>query len=171
MSYPQPRYLGEKGEVSSRFRPAGAPADLVMGPETDDPAQRRTHVHHLGTGATTGGAFGLYRWEMGPRPGGAGAHFHRTMTESFYVLDGTVRLFNGDRWIDGNPGDFLFVPEGGIHGFRNESGAPATMLILFTPGAPREGYFEELAEIATTGRQPTEEEWTELFLRHDQFMV
>ena len=34
-------------------------------------------------------------------------------------------------------GDFLFVPEGGIHGFRNESGAPASMLLLFAPGAPR----------------------------------
>jgi hypothetical protein len=63
------------------------------------------------------------------------------------------------------------VPEGGVHGFRNESGAPVSMLILFTPGAPREAYFEELAEIVSTGRKLTDEEWTDLYLRHDQYMV
>ncbi len=45
------------------------------------------------------------------------------------------------------------------------------MLILFTPGAPREAYFEALADIRTNDRQLSDEEWTELFRRHDQFMV
>jgi quercetin dioxygenase-like cupin family protein len=163
MSYPEPQYLGETGEISSTLRAAGAEPDLTMG--------TGTRVHYLGTGGSTNGAFGLYRWEMGPKPGGAGAHFHRTITESFYVLSGTVRLYTGETWVDGRPGDFLHVPEGGIHGFRNESGEPASMLILFTPGAPREAYFEELAEISTSGRQLTPEEWTDLYLRHDQYMV
>ncbi|RVX37856.1 quercetin dioxygenase-like cupin family protein [Nonomuraea polychroma] len=163
MSYPEAQYLGETGEISSTLRPAGGEPDLTMG--------TGTRVHYLGTGGSTNGAFGLYRWEMGPKPGGAGAHFHRTMTESFYVLSGTVRLYTGETWAAGRPGDFLHVPEGGIHGFRNESGEPASMLILFTPGAPREAYFEELAEISTSGRQLTPEEWTDLYLRHDQYMV
>ena len=45
------------------------------------------------------------------------------------------------------------------------------MLILFTPGAPRESFFEELAEITASGRKPSEEEMTEFYRRHDQFMV
>ena len=45
------------------------------------------------------------------------------------------------------------------------------MLILFTPGAPREGYFEALAEIAANGRRPTEDEWNDLYRRHDTQMV
>lgn len=45
------------------------------------------------------------------------------------------------------------------------------MLILFAPGAPRERYFEELAEIARSGRALTPDEWTELYARHDQTMV
>ncbi|WP_246064404.1 cupin domain-containing protein [Nonomuraea longispora] len=105
-------------------------------------------MHYLATGGSTNGAYGLYRYEMGPRPGGPDPHFHRTMTESFYVLSGTIRFYNGDKCADGRPGDFLF-----------------------TPGAPRESYFEELAEIATTGRRLSPEEWTELYLRHDQYMV
>ncbi|GLW96488.1 cupin domain-containing protein [Microtetraspora sp. NBRC 16547] len=171
MSYPEARYLGETGEASGVFRPASAPPDLVISAATEERPHKRTEVHYLSTGASTNGHFGLYRWEMGPGPSGPSPHFHRTITESFYVLSGTIRLYNGERWVAGKPGDFLYVPEGGVHAFRNESGEPASMLLLFTPGAPREAYFEELAEIAITGRQLSPEEWTELYRRHDQYMV
>ena len=43
------------------------------------------------------------------------------------------------------------------------------MLILFAPGAPREDYFRETAQIAAAGRQLSYDEWTELFARHDQY--
>ncbi|MFK4042409.1 cupin domain-containing protein [Nonomuraea wenchangensis] len=164
MSYPPIRYEGEKGTAGGVLRAGDLAPDLRMG-------KNGTQVHYLGTGDSTGGAFGLYRWEMAPNPSGPSPHFHRTITESFYVLSGEIKLFNGEAWATGRPGDFLFVPEGGIHAFRNESGAPASMLILFTPGAPREAYFEELADIANDGRELTAEEWTELYLRHDQYMV
>jgi mannose-6-phosphate isomerase-like protein (cupin superfamily) len=124
---------------------------------------------YLATGASTNGQFGLYRWNMAAEPSGPSAHFHKTISESFFVLSGTVRLFNGERWIDARPGDFLYVPEGGIHAFRNESGEPASMLLLFAPGAPREPYFETLAEVALTGRRLTPEEWEEFCLRHDTY--
>ncbi len=92
------------------------------------------------------------------------------MSESFFILAGTVRLFNGERWIDAKAGDFLFVPEGGIHGFDNEGDEPAAMLLLFAPGAPREGYFEALAEKAAGGRF-SDEEWLDLCRRHDNYFV
>ena len=163
MSYPDVRYLGEAGAVSAAYRPADAPPDLRIG--------ERTAVRYLATRASTGGDFGLYRWEMGPQRAGATPHFHRTISESFFVLSGAVRLYDGARWLDATAGDFLYVPAGGIHGFANESGAPASMLILFAPGAPREAYFEALAEIAASGRQLSDAEWTELYRRHDQYMV
>jgi hypothetical protein len=43
------------------------------------------------------------------------------------------------------------------------------MLILFTPGPPRERYFLELAEVAATGRTLSDVEWLELWARHDQY--
>jgi uncharacterized RmlC-like cupin family protein len=55
------------------------------------------------------------------------------MSESFFILCGMVRSFNGERWINATAGDLLYVPEGGRHGFRNESGEPASMLIFFAP--------------------------------------
>jgi mannose-6-phosphate isomerase-like protein (cupin superfamily) len=128
-------------------------------------------VHYLATSASTSGDFGLYRWEMNAQPSGPDPHFHRTISESFYVLSGAVRLFDGNRWVDAAPGDFLFVPPGGIHAFANESGEPASMLLLFAPGAPREQYFEEVAGIAASGRELSDDEWTDLYARHDQYMV
>ena len=87
------------------------------------------------------------------------------------VLVGTVALFDGTGWSDAGPGDFLYVPAGGVHAFRNRSGAVASMLMLFSPGAPREEYFAELARIGESGRSLSAQEWQELYARHDQVMV
>ena len=162
MSYPDPRYLGDTGEVSATLRRHDEPADL-----------RTTtgFCHYLATGASTNGQFGLYRWEMGPAPSGGSPHFHRTFSESFFVLSGTVKVYDGEHWVDAGPGDFEFVPEGGIHGFRNESGEPASMLILFAPGAPREPYFEGLMDIARRTEKPSDEEMADFFARHDNIYI
>jgi mannose-6-phosphate isomerase-like protein (cupin superfamily) len=121
----------------------------------------------LATTVTTHGEFGLYRVEMRPRAGGPKTHFHRSISESFFILDGTVRLFNGEKWIDAEHGDFLHVPQGGLHAFRNDSDAPADMLLLFTPGAPREEYFEQVAQMA----KATDEERAAFFDAHDSYFV
>jgi hypothetical protein len=44
------------------------------------------------------------------------------------------------------------------------------MLLLFTPGAPREDYFETLADAARREAMG-EEDWAQFFLRHDTFWV
>ena len=162
MTYPDPRYDGEHGEASATYRRADRAPDLVY--------RSGNSVHYLASGASTDGLFGLYRWEMGPEPSGPGPHFHRSIAESFYVLSGTIRIFDGSTWIETAPGDFVHVPAGGIHGFRNESGAPASMLLHFAPGAPREGYFEGLAEFAVSGK-PSDEELAAFYLRHDNVWV
>ena len=45
------------------------------------------------------------------------------------------------------------------------------MLILFAPGTPREDFFKELADISSSGRELSPSQWTDLYARHDQFMV
>jgi GNAT superfamily N-acetyltransferase/uncharacterized RmlC-like cupin family protein len=136
-TYPEPRYLGAEGEVTARVRHAGAAPDLIR--------RGGNTVHYLATGSSTDGLFGLYKFAFGPEPGGgARPHFHRTISESFFVLSGTIQIFDGRTWRDAEVDDFVHVPPGGIHGFRNESRAPASMLIHFAPGAPREAYFEGL---------------------------
>ncbi len=159
MTYPDPRYHGDGGEVSATHRDAGAAPDFVY--------PSGTKVHYLATGASTNGQFGLYRWEMAPGPGGPAPHFHRSMSESFYVLSGTVQIYDGADWVDCAPGAFVHVPEGGIHGFRNESGAPASMLIHIAPGAPREGYFEGIPGLS----EATDEERAAFYRAHDNHWI
>lgn len=161
-SYPAPAYRGDGGEASARFRPVDTPPDL---PRPDGAA------HYLATGSSTDGRFGLYRWDMGGAPAGPQPHFHRTISESFFVLSGRVRLYDGRDWVDSGPGDFAYVPEGGVHAFRNESGEPASMLILFAPGAPREAYFEGLVEIAEGRWAPSHEELQAFLEEHDNLYV
>jgi quercetin dioxygenase-like cupin family protein len=150
------------GEISATYRPAATEPEL-SGP--------KVNTKFLATGTLTGGDFGLFQWDMGPEAGGPAAHYHRTFSESFYVLDGKVRLFDGANWVTAVKGDYLYVPPNGIHAFRNESDEFASMLILFAPGAPRERYFTELVEIRTSGRQLSDEEFTEFLAGHDQYMV
>jgi quercetin dioxygenase-like cupin family protein len=153
-------YDGETGEVSAVLR---TDLDrLEMNPATG------TSTVFVAPGSVTRGEFGLFRWDMAAGAGGAGSHFHRGFSESFYVVSGTVSLFNGDEWFEVSEGGFLYVPPGGIHGFSNNSAAAASMLILFAPGIARERYFQELADNRRTGRVLTETERADLFARHDQ---
>ena len=157
MSYP-----GTTGEVSAVYRPAEEVEQVTF-------ATSGTVARFVAPGSTTRGRYGLFEWNMRPQSGGSDAHFHRTFSEAFYVMSGIVRLYNGENWVPTRAGEFLYVPEGGIHGFRNDDDAPASMLILFAPGHPREAYFRELAAIAADGRTLTEDEWTDLLARHDQY--
>jgi mannose-6-phosphate isomerase-like protein (cupin superfamily) len=162
MSYPPPTYQGVGESDLARFRPVDTAPDL---PLPDGAA------HFIATGATTAGRFGLYRWDMGVEAAGARPHFHRTMSESFFVLSGSIELFTGQKWRPSGPGDFAYVPEGGVHGFRNESGEPASLLILFAPGAPREAYFRGLVEMAEGHWRPTHEELLAFLEEHDNIYV
>ncbi|GAB3457701.1 cupin domain-containing protein [Actinophytocola sediminis] len=155
-------YLGEAGEVNATYRPIGEVETLVR------PTVRNAFV---ATGEVTNGEFGMFQYDMAPQAGGPAAHFHRTFSESFFIMEGTVRLFNGEYWVSATKGDFLYVPQGGIHAFGNNSDEPASMLILFAPAPPRERYFRALAELADSGRQLTPEERTEFLASHDQYMV
>ncbi|MFC4495451.1 cupin domain-containing protein [Streptomyces ovatisporus] len=159
LTYPPPRYLGEGGEVNATFRSAAAEPELSSG--------TGNRTHYLATGESTGGEFGLYKVEMGPRSPGPSTHFHRSISESFYILSGEMQLFDGERWITGREGDFLYVPVGGLHAFKNTSDDPVSLLLLFSPGAPREDYFERVAEMTRRGGQELED----FRVQHDSFFV
>lgn len=158
MSYPPVTYHGS-GEVSARLTPADAPPNLTY--------PNKVEVLYLATGDSTRGEFGLYRWTFGPNRTGPDPHFHRSISESFFILDGEVELYTGERWTTAHAGDFLFVPEGGIHGFRGVN--PASMLLLFAPGAPREEYFETLAKV--TEQPMSAEERAAFMQRHDTYWL
>jgi uncharacterized cupin superfamily protein len=128
-------------------------------------------VTFLAPGSVTAGRYGLFLYDLKPGTGGASPHIHTRFSESFYVLSGIPTLFDGRSWTQAGPGSFLHVPEHGVHGFRNDSDDPASFLILFAPGTPREEFFSELADIIASGRQLSDEELADFYHRHDQYTV
>jgi mannose-6-phosphate isomerase-like protein (cupin superfamily) len=156
-------YLGDAGEVSALWRPTDTVERLDF--------RSGTTARFVAPGGVTDGRFGLFEWNMPANGGGADPHFHKTFSESFYVFAGSVRLYDGDRWVVARAGDYLHVPEGGIHAFANPFDEPASMLILFAPAPPREKYFRALAEIAASGRTMTDDERAAFLAEHDQYSV
>jgi len=155
--YPPDRYHGETGELSAWLRRSD------QQPEVTYPAGGT--CEYLVTGDQTKGRLGIYRWTFGEEESGPDPHFHRSISEQFYVLAGDVNLYDGRSWVTARPGDFCYVPEGGLHGFRGGGGA--SMLLTFAPGGPREDYFETLAR----GEAMTEEQRAAFMLRHDTHWV
>ncbi len=119
----------------------------------------------------TDGEFGMFEIEIAAGSAPVTPHYHTGFTESFYVLDGTVGLRLGEDEVIAGPGDFAFVPRNGLHGFRNAGDQSARLLIIFTPGIPREEYFRELGELYRSAEPPTREEVDAVARRHDQVNV
>ncbi len=157
---PPPRYTADDPEVSAWVRRGDQPADYD--------AFGLVKYHYLANQQQTDGDYGLYRVEISPRGGGPAPHYHRAMSEAFFVLGGEVEIHDGTDWSTaGGVNDFLYVPPGGIHGFRNTADAPASLLMLFAPGAPREHYFENMGALADM----TDAERAEWFVKNDNFFV
>lgn len=157
--YPPVRYANDEPEVSASLRRGDQPADYD--------SFGLVQYHYLANQQKTGGDYGLYRVDLAPHAGGPGPHFHRAMSEAFFVLAGSIELYDGTEWKTGSRNDFLYVPPGGIHGFRNVADESASILMLFAPGAPREHYFEGLAQLGDL----TDEERTAWFIANDNFSV
>ena len=60
-------------------------------------------VSYLTTAAQSAGEFGLYRWDFGEQAAGPAPHFHRAITESFFVRSGVVTLFDGTETHEAGP--------------------------------------------------------------------
>lgn len=68
MTYPDPTYMGEGGELTATHRPADSPPDWVY--------DNGTRVHYLARGTDNDGLFGLYTTGVGE----AGARVRRRAT-------------------------------------------------------------------------------------------
>lgn len=81
----------------------------------------------------TAGRYSISEWWLEPHTGGPGAHRHDE-DDVFFVLEGTMSVLVGERWIDAAPGSFVLVPGGVVHDFENRTGARAGVLNLSVPG-------------------------------------
>jgi mannose-6-phosphate isomerase-like protein (cupin superfamily) len=61
------------------------------------------------------------------------AHVHSEEDDAFYIVEGEMVFFFGDREVTATPGTFVLVPPGVEHGFRNEQDRPVRMLNIHAP--------------------------------------
>ena len=64
---------------------------------------------------------------------GPGAHSHAE-DDILYVIEGTMSILVGDRWIDASRGSFILAPGGVLHDFENRSSGRAGVLNFKIPG-------------------------------------
>jgi quercetin dioxygenase-like cupin family protein len=82
---------------------------------------------------STDGSLGLVEATV-PPGGGPVAHAHTRTDEAFYVLSGELEILDGGRTFVARAGDFVFIPRGIRHRFKNTGVHGARMLFMFTPG-------------------------------------
>ncbi len=101
-------------------------------------------VTFLVTGADSGGACFIIE-VMTPPGGGPPLHIHHFEEETFYLLQGTLTIQAAGRTFQASPGDFIHIPRGTVHTFRNDGKVDAKFLVVISPAGPAgmQRFFEE----------------------------
>jgi mannose-6-phosphate isomerase-like protein (cupin superfamily) len=85
-------------------------------------------------GAETAERYSISEWWLEPHTQGPGAHSHAE-DDIFYVIEGTMSVLVGDRWVDASRGSFVLVPGGVVHDFQNRGETRAGVLNVSVPGS------------------------------------
>lgn len=108
------------------------------------------------TPAQTGGAYSIVEIESFPG-NGPPAHIHHREDECIYIVEGAFSVIVGDRIFDAADGDFIRIPKGTSHTYKNVGAIPGKMLTLLFPGG-LEQLWIELGQPGTLGGPPKEDD-------------
>ncbi|MFI5934483.1 cupin domain-containing protein [Actinoplanes sp. NPDC051494] len=103
-----------------------------------------------------GGALTVNRSTLRQGSPGAPVHFHKEMIESFFVLDGSLRVLAGEQVLTLGKGDFVSIPKLLPHAFDPAPGAEVDVLVMFTPGLARFDYYRLLERVFRGEADPSE---------------
>jgi quercetin dioxygenase-like cupin family protein len=145
---------------------AAAGARLVHRPVHTGPAfwGPGDHYTFLVTGEETNGAYFAME-AIVPPGGGPPPHIHTREDETFYVLEGEIEFVLGDDVVTATAGDFVNVPRGTVHCFRNTGTQGARLILTFTP-AGIEHFFLETLEAAPNVPDETPDNVEEVAARY-----
>lgn len=105
--------------------PAGQGRVCNLGPMT---AIFKTDEHE------TKEKYSVSEWRLAPHSDGPGSHQHEDQDQVFFVLEGTISFFIGDKWMDADRGTFIRIPIRTAHTFANRTDRKAGMLNFDVPG-------------------------------------
>jgi quercetin dioxygenase-like cupin family protein len=127
---------------------------------TDDIQFLASRVRIHVSGARTDGGFALIE-ETAPAGDQPPLHVHRNEDETFYVLEGEVTLWVGEKTYVLRPGDCAFAPRGVPHTLRAGEGG-ARKLVASTPAS-----FESFVRAVSAAGMPSPQELTRIAADHE----
>jgi len=101
----------------------------------------------------SGGAISVFVQTL-PAGEGTNTHLHTNCEETGYVLEGRIRVHQGDEVAELGVGESCFVPRGVPHAVVNAGDTEARFLFVTTPGGLEE-YFREISDRDTNNPGPT----------------
>ena len=113
----------------------------------------------------TKGGFTMTDSTIAPQFPGPPPHWHREVTDTFYVLEGTLTVRLGDDLVEAEPGTYVCVPPGNVHTFSNRTDSPVRFLNISSP-AGWENYLRDLEVLLNDG-SPDPERWREVMSKYD----
>jgi mannose-6-phosphate isomerase-like protein (cupin superfamily) len=122
------------GERVGIFLPPGEGRSYPMG---------RISAVFKADGGETEKRYSISEWWLEPHTKGPGAHSHAE-DDIFYVIEGTMSILVGGRWVDAPEGSFILAPGGMLHDFENRSSGRAGVLNFSVPG----GFEKDMPGIA-----------------------
>ncbi len=90
------------------------------------------------------GSVSVLEFELDGGSAGPPPHRHAQLTDSFYVLEGTLTVLLGDEEHEASAGTYAVVPPGNVHTVSNPGSEPVRFLNVTMPGG-LEAYLRELA--------------------------
>ena len=117
----------------------------------------------------TGGAWSLFEHTTQPGAAEPPPHWHQNTDETFYVVEGRVRLRAGDRVEMLTPGACVHVPRGTLHTLANAGDQPSKLLVHVAPGGLEGDFVEVLDLVGSEGLWPPSDRsrFLELLARYD----
>ena len=126
------------------FRPSGT-APAVWGPGD--------LYSLLVTGEESNNA--LFQFEaVVPKGGGPPPHVHTREDETFYVVSGSLEILMGDKTYQAKKGDFVYIPRGTVHRFKNVGDDSAVQLVTFVPSGVEKFFREVFPEVKDRNAAP-----------------
>jgi quercetin dioxygenase-like cupin family protein len=109
-------------------------------------------ITFIQTAADTDGELLEIELELTPDGHVPGAHRHPGQTETFHVLEGTMKFKLGLKTIVAEPGDTVEVPPGATHRFVNAGDGVARARVEVTPALKMEHLLQTAVRLAEDGQ-------------------
>jgi quercetin dioxygenase-like cupin family protein len=105
------------------------------------------------SGDETDGRYSVWEIEVAPNSGPP-LHRHSKEDESFYVLDGEFSFpYGNSREAKARKGQFIYVPRGEFHTYKNISRSSSGKLLLIIAPPQFEKFFEEVGIPVEDGKK------------------